>query len=1323
MRTIIPRALSILLSILCLAGPVAAEVVDIGPVKDAQVARGYPNSNYGSTNNLFLQSSASAYMDERAWTNFELAGRLPPGAVITRATLRLFCYRADIASDLPISIHGSDTDDWGEAAITWNNQPAYGAALSTTTLAKGKQGIWIEWDATSFVQSQYTGDRKVSLLVRAVEEGASTAISYSFDSREYTSSLAPRLRIEYTGSWPATGGFTIFHMNDAHARLLAHELDVPEHDDVPAFEEVGGAAAFSARLLQMKSANADSLVLDAGDISEGNPIGDLRGNGAMIDYYNLLDARLKDLGDRGIDAAVVGNHDVRTIDYINNLKNNPAYPVISMNVCRQGTQTPYFAPYVTVNVAGRKIGILGYTNDESSYMDAGADAEVDVVKAVWEDTDSATINIKDYVNTLRAVEGCDLVILLSHIGQSRVVSGADALIEDAGGVLPPEVVVSGHWHSFADTAWKPAQLNGRTLLVEAASYLQYLGELQVTGDGQYVRAVKHPIRTAGLVPDPEVQVLVEALQAEYAAASPSYELDQVIGHSATNLLLDKDKWWTMNEFPWSGNNTAGAWICDAMAWKAGQLGFPAELALQSGGGVRRDVPSGPVTFAQIYETYPWQDDSMVRVVMTGQEIWDYIEGDFCGTSISRDWLVTAADGLVSSVTYQGNPINPNGTYNVIISEYMAAHDPAFTGKTATPVGGAIRQAVVDYTGQFQAENPMTVPGPRYDLDTEIAGGFRAVITMVDDAESEPYYEAAFVRLIEALPETVARRDSYGLAGLVNADGSINPEHQMAEGMLYRSHLGFADGRLSAGDIVEIWVEGGFHGGNPQWVDQEGMQPSGEELNIVGRDEALALPEYHAAIASFWDEVHENHLVTFIAEKTGANTVRDAAGQSITVYQAGGYYTVAELPGSVGQYLQLTGVNTYEHTERRFRLRNAALSSYTSFPPASTVDGVTPFAQTAAPLHLTAQAYDPAAGATSMVTAGAAADAQVVEGYPTANYGTKTYLYVQSAYLAPYYDERSWLRFNLAGLLPAGAEVAGARLKLYCWKAGTADMAATVHGADDDSWTETGITWNNQPAWGAPLAAATLTAGRTGLWYTWDVTSFVRDQVLAGDSAISLVVKPETEGAAAALTYAFDSREYSAALQPVLEVDYSIDTPGSGVAGVAFEYRFAAEGASFGAWTLFEQDPSEPYAADFTYPAGYGQYEFRSMATDTDGNVEPAPLLADAAVSYVAIDSDNDGLFDGEEDANHNGILDADETDPFNPDTDGDGFFDGEEVEAGTDPLDSLSWPETADGDIPLMGPAGYAAWASLLAGAGAVRARRRRKPRSPDISKSRAGLR
>jgi 2',3'-cyclic-nucleotide 2'-phosphodiesterase (5'-nucleotidase family) len=215
-------------------------------------------------------------------------------------------------------------------------------------------------------------------------------------------------------------------------------LDIPEKDDVVEMEAVGGAAYFGAKMLELKAGHPNSLILDAGDISEGNPIGDLRGNGGMVDFYNLLDSKLnggmvdfynlldsklKALGDRGIDAMVVGNHDVRSLEMLTNLKPEgdggiAQFPAISVNVCEEGTTTPYFTPYVTVTVDGTKFGILGYTNDESSYLGEDTENVIDVVKCTWEGG-SGNISIKDWVELLRTKESCDVVILLSHMGQRR----------------------------------------------------------------------------------------------------------------------------------------------------------------------------------------------------------------------------------------------------------------------------------------------------------------------------------------------------------------------------------------------------------------------------------------------------------------------------------------------------------------------------------------------------------------------------------------------------------------------------------------------------------------------------------------------------------------------------------------------------------------------------------------------------------------------------------------------------------------------------------------------------------------------------------------
>jgi len=73
-----------------------------------------------------------------------------------------------------------------------------------------------------------------------------------------------------------------------------------------------------------------------------------------------------------------------------------------------------------------------------------------------------------------------------------------------------------------------------------------------------------------------------------------------------------------------------------------------------------------------------------------------------------------------------------------------------------------------------------------------------------------------------------------------------------------------------------------------------------------------------------------------------------------------------------------------------------------------------------------------------------------------------------------------------------------------------------------------------------------------------------------------------------------------------------------------------------------------------------------------------------------LDTDNDGIGDYDE-INVYGTL------PDNPDTDGDFINDGDEINNGSDPLDILSWPNFADGDVaPLGAPDGLVNAADYL---------------------------
>ena len=164
------------------------------------------------------------------------------------------------------------------------------------------------------------------------------------------------------------------------------------------------------------------------------------------------------------------------------------------------------------------------------------------------------------------------------------------------------------------------------------------------------------------------------------------------------------------------------------------------------------------------------------------------------------------------------------------------------------------------------------------------------------------------------------------------------------------------------------------------------------------------------------------------------------------------------------------------------------------------------------------------------------DAHVAEGYPANNYND-TALYLQS-YPADYKNERIFLKFDLSSI-PTSAEIVQAKLHLYSWKGRYANVVAQCRAVQDDTWGETTLTWNSQPAHGEVLDTVLLEGlAAENKWHSWDVTSFVRNQ-FKGDKIASLALRAEVEGASG--QYSFESKEWvDATLHPNLEVIYVQD---------------------------------------------------------------------------------------------------------------------------------------------------------------------------------------
>jgi heparan-sulfate lyase len=79
-------------------------------------------------------------------------------------------------------------------------------------------------------------------------------------------------------------------------------------------------------------------------------------------------------------------------------------------------------------------------------------------------------------------------------------------------------------------------------------------------------------------------------------------------------------------------------------------------------------------------------------------------------------------------------------------------------------------------------------------------------------------------------------------------------------------------------------------------------------------------------------------------------------------------------------------------------------------------------------------------------------------------------------------------------------VTSAVVRLFAQDAASATIPVSVYAINDDSWTETTLTWNNKPASGDLLT--TVNVSGAGKWYEFDVTAFVAGEA-TGDGMVTL----------------------------------------------------------------------------------------------------------------------------------------------------------------------------------------------------------------------------
>ena len=186
-------------------------------------------------------------------------------------------------------------------------------------------------------------------------------------------------------------------------------------------------------------------------------------------------------------------------------------------------------------------------------------------------------------------------------------------------------------------------------------------------------------------------------------------------------------------------------------------------------------------------------------------------------------------------------------------------------------------------------------------------------------------------------------------------------------------------------------------------------------------------------------------------------------------------------------------------------------------------------------------------ASSQATILPSADAYVAEAKPNVNAGADIYLY---SYNWQNITNFVYMKFNFSSI-PSQANITSIILRMR--QAGVFTSTPATIGAficDDNSWEESGITWNNAPASSStPVATVQIDTdnygfGMVGTDYNFDLTS-----ALTGKSEVTLVLKTLNESWSPDV---FSSKEgnYAPKLIVTYDMPSSLNTTLIAAAGVS-----------------------------------------------------------------------------------------------------------------------------------------------------------------------------
>jgi len=249
----------------------------------------------------------------------------------------------------------------------------------------------------------------------------------------------------------------ILHTNDTHSNI-----------EPAASGRNAGLGGFQRRanyIEKVRGEHKSVLLLDAGDYNQGTPYFTLFKGAAEIELYNAMK----------YDAVCLGNHefDNGQQQLAERLK-KAKYPTLCANYDFSATPLKgMIKPYTIIRKGGRRIGIIGVLIDLRGYV-----AETSRTNLVYQNPVPV---VNKLAKMLREKKGCDLVIVLSHIGFDDGSEKNPSDTELAKLTSNVDMIIGGHSHTFLEAPVTMKNREGKDVIVaQTGAAGVYVGRIDVT---------------------------------------------------------------------------------------------------------------------------------------------------------------------------------------------------------------------------------------------------------------------------------------------------------------------------------------------------------------------------------------------------------------------------------------------------------------------------------------------------------------------------------------------------------------------------------------------------------------------------------------------------------------------------------------------------------------------------------------------------------------------------------------------------------------------------------------------------------------------------